>query len=217
MTASSDRVVQLTDDQRLLVARAAARLAAEFDGTFNVQTIERYLASSQEALQSSARFTMWLPILIERLTRDRLRAVARLETDRPERPAVLFLCAHNAGRSKMAAAWMRTVAGDRVEVFSAGTDPGVEVNRVAAAAMAEVGVDIADELPQPWTDEIVRAVDVIVTMGCGDACPVHAGKRYEDWDLPDPSGQPLEVVRGIRDDIRTRVELLLADLERARA
>jgi arsenate reductase len=124
--------------------------------------------------------------------------------------AVLFLCVHNAGRSQMAAGWLRHLAGDRVRVYSGGSDPGTDTNPAAIAAMAEVGVDISRFRPQPWTDDIVRAVDVVVTMGCGDVCPVYPGKRYEDWELTDPAGQPIEVVRGVRDEIRARVETLIA-------
>jgi protein-tyrosine-phosphatase len=114
----------------------------------------------------------------------------------------------------MAAGWMRHLAGDTVDVFSGGSDPGLEVNAAAVEAMAEVGIDIATEYPKPWTDEIARAADVIVTMGCGDACPVVPGTRYEDWALTDPAGQPIDVVRGVRDDIETRVRGLLASLGR---
>ena len=128
---------------------------------------------------------------------------------------MLFLCVHNAGRSQMAAGWLRHLAGDTVDVFSGGSDPGAETNKVAVAAMAEVGIDIASEYPKPWTDEIARAADVIVSMGCGDACPIFPGKRYEDWELDDPSGQSIDVVRRIRDDIRTRVETLVASLQPA--
>jgi arsenate reductase (thioredoxin) len=128
------------------------------------------------------------------------------------KPAVLFLCVHNAGRSQMAAGWLRHLAGDTVDVFSGGSNPGEQVNPAAVEAMAEVGIDIAGAQPQPWTDEEVRAADVIVSMGCGDACPVYPGKRYEDWELRDPAGQPVEVVREVRDDIRARVEALLASL-----
>ena len=124
----------------------------------------------------------------------------------------MFLCVHNAGRSQMAAGWMRHLAGDQVEVFSGGSEPAVEVNAVAVEAMAERGIDISGEFPRPWADEIVRAADVVVTMGCGDACPVFPGKRYVDWELDDPSGQPIEVVRGIRDDLEARVQGLLAEL-----
>ena len=126
--------------------------------------------------------------------------------------AILFLCVHNAGRSQMAAGLMRHLAGDRVEVFSGGSEPAVEVNQVAVAAMAEVGIDLSTEIPQPWADEIVRAADVVVTMGCGDACPVYPGRRYLDWEVEDPAGQPIEVVRRIRDDLETRVRWLLAEL-----
>lgn len=132
-------------------------------------------------------------------------------------PAVLFLCVHNAGRSQMAAGWLRHLAGDAVEVFSGGSNPGPETNPGAVQAMREVGIDIAAELPKPWTEETVRAADVIVSMGCGDACPIIPGKRYEDWELTDPSGQPIEVVREVRDDIRARVEALITSLELAPA
>ena len=132
-----------------------------------------------------------------------------------DKPAVLFLCVHNAGRSQMAAGLMRHLAGDRVEVFSGDSDPGLETNAAAIASMAEIGIDIANEYPEPWTDEIARAADVIVTMGCGDACPIFPGKCYEDWEIDDPADRSLEVVRGIRDDLGRRVGALLARLELA--
>lgn len=210
---TDDARPDLTTEQVLLIRQAAERLRLEFDGTFNLETIERYIRDSQELLHSQAKFTMWLPVLIERLTRDRLRALTRLEVGTLDRPGVLFLCVHNAGRSQIAAGFLRHLAGGRVDVFSGGTEPAAETNAAAVAAMREVGIDISHELPQPWTDEIARAADVIVSMGCGDACPIHPGKRYEDWDIPDPSGRSLEEVREIRDDIRTRVEMLLATLE----
>jgi arsenate reductase (thioredoxin) len=134
----------------------------------------------------------------------------KLSTDRP---AVLFLCVHNAGRSQMAAGWLRAIAGDQVDVFSGGSDPGVEVNAAAIEAMNEVGIDISNEFPKPWTDEIARAADVIITMGCGDACPIFPGKRYEDWELQDPAGQTVAFVREVRDDIKQRVEALVASLQ----
>lgn len=202
-----------TVEQQLMIMQSATRLHDEFDGIFNVETIERYMNDSVDRLGASAKVTTWLPLLVERFTRDRLRALARLEVGDQDRPAVLFLCVHNAGRSQMAAGWLRHLAAGRVEVFSGGSDPGVETNSVAVTAMAEVGIDIAREYPKPWTDEIARAADVIVTMGCGDACPVFPGKRYEDWELTDPSGQPIDVVRAVRDDIRTRVEQLMASLD----
>ena len=124
-------------------------------------------------------------------------------------PTVLFLCVHNAGRSQMALGWFNHLAGDRAVAWSGGSEPGTEVNPSAVEAMAEVGIDITDEFPKPWTDEIVRAADVVITMGCGDACPVFPGKRYEDWVLEDPAGQGVEAVRPIRDEIGVRVRELL--------
>jgi protein-tyrosine-phosphatase len=128
-----------------------------------------------------------------------------------ERPVVLFVCVHNAGRSQMAAGLVKLRSGGRVEVRSAGSDPAEQVNPVAVQAMGELGVDMSEEFPKPLTDEAVRAADVVVTMGCGDACPVYPGKRYEDWVLDDPAGQDLDTVRRIRDEIDLRVQALVAD------
>ena len=135
-----------------------------------------------------------------------------MNSGRPDRPSVLFLCVHNAGRSQMAAGWLSRLAGDRIDVYSGGSEPADRVNPAAVAAMAEVGIDISHELPKPWTDDIVRAADVVVTMGCGDACPLFPGKRYEDWELDDPAGRDVEHVRPIRDEIKERVETLIASL-----
>lgn len=129
-----------------------------------------------------------------------------------DRPSVLFLCTHNAGRSQMAMGYFTHLAGDRASVFSGGSEPADEVNPAAIAAMAEVGIDIAHEQPQRWTDDIVEASDVVVTMGCGDTCPYFPGKRYENWDLADPAGLGVEAVRPIRDDIERRVRVLLSEL-----
>ena len=128
------------------------------------------------------------------------------------RPSVLFLCVHNAGRSQMGAGWMRHLAGDAVDVFSAGSEPADQVNPVAVAAMAERDVDISATRPQRWTDEMIQSADIVVTMGCGDECPVFPGRRYIDWDLDDPSGMPLKDVRLIRDDLEQRVRGLIAEL-----
>lgn len=128
------------------------------------------------------------------------------------KPAVLFVCVHNAGRSQMAAGFLRELGGDRIEVRSAGSAPGHQLNPTAAEAMAEVGIDIADQQPKVLTPDTVKASDVVITMGCGDACPIFPGKRYEDWDLEDPAGQGIETVRAIRDDIRARIETLLTSL-----
>ena len=125
---------------------------------------------------------------------------------------MLFLCVHNAGRSQMAAGWLNHLAGDRVDVYSGGSEPASDVNPAAIAAMAEVGIDITTEFPKPWTDEIVRAADVVVTMGCGDACPLFPGKRYEDWELDDPAGLDVAAVRPIRDEIRGQRGRVIADM-----
>ena len=131
---------------------------------------------------------------------------------RKEVPEVLFVCVHNAGRSQMAAAWVDKLADGRVRVRTAGSEPADQVNPVAVEAMAEVGVDLSKEFPKPLTDEAVREADVVITMGCGDACPIYPGKRYEDWELEDPAGKDLETVRRIRDQIEARVRKLLAEL-----
>lgn len=128
------------------------------------------------------------------------------------KPTVLFLCTHNAGRSQMALGYFNHLAGDRGVAWSGGSEPANEVNPSAVRVMAEVGIDITREFPKPWTDEIVRAADVVVTMGCGDACPFFPGKRYENWELPDPAGQGVDAVRPIRDDIEQRVRRLLDEL-----
>jgi protein-tyrosine-phosphatase len=127
-------------------------------------------------------------------------------------PTVLFLCVHNAGRSQMALGWFNHLANGRATAWSGGSEPGNEINPSAVNAMREVGIDITGEYPKPWTDEIVGAADVVITMGCGDTCPYFPGKRYEDWDLDDPAGQDLEAVRPIRDEIERRVRALLESL-----
>lgn len=129
-----------------------------------------------------------------------------------QQPSVLFVCVHNAGRSQMAAGWLRELAGDRVEVRSAGSMPADQINPVAVDAMREVGIDITAEQPKVLTTEAVQDSDVVITMGCGDACPFFPGKRYEDWKLDDPAGQGIESVRPIRDEIKGRIEALLAEL-----
>ncbi len=197
---------------RPLIRSVADRLRSEFDGVFATETIQRFMAESYESL-SGARVKGFVPLFVERYTRQRLRALARVEGKvTTDVPMVVFLCVHNAGRSQMAAGWMQHLAGDRVEVFSGGSDPASEVNPSAVAAMAEVGIDIATEFPKPWTDEVVRAADVIVTMGCGDACPVFPGKRYLDWEVDDPAGLEVESVRPIRDDIGQRVRELMSEM-----
>jgi arsenate reductase len=135
----------------------------------------------------------------------------------PERPQVLFVCVHNAGRSQMAAGLLRERAGDRVEVRSAGSEPADRLNPAVVEAMGELGIDISAQRPKGLEDGMVREADVVVTMGCGDACPIYPGKRYEDWELEDPSGKDLETVRRIRDEIGRRVDALIAELSRGAA
>jgi protein-tyrosine-phosphatase len=200
-------------EESQLIKSSAVRLQRDFDGIFGVETVERFMTDSFERL-GHARIRAYVPVMAERFTRDRLRAAARnagkITTDIP---TVLFLCVHNAGRSQMAAGWMRHLAGDRVDVLSGGSNPASQVNPAAVEAMAEAGIDIAGQFPRPWTDEIIGATDVVVTMGCGDACPVIPGKRYVDWELDDPAGKPVEAVRPVRDEIEQRVRALLSDLD----
>ena len=130
----------------------------------------------------------------------------------PAKPAVLFVCVHNAGRSQMAAGYLRALAGDRIDVFSAGSEPGDAINPAAVAVMAEDGIDLSRATPQILTTDAVSQADVVITMGCGDACPIFPGKRYEDWQLTDPAGQPVDVVRDVRDDIKARVQELIRSM-----
>ena len=210
------RMPSLPLDQQHLVRTVTARLEPEFAGTFGVETIGRFVVDSLEQLLPTATITAFLPLLAEKFARQRLRALGRLDGSLPSTvPGVLFLCVHNAGRSQMAAGWLRHLAGDQVVVWSGGSEPGAEVNPAAVAAMAEVDIDITTDFPKPWTDEIVRAAEVVVTMGCGDACPIFPGTRYEDWTIDDPAGRDLAAVRVIRDEIQRRVEALVASLELA--
>ncbi len=190
------------------------RLAAEFGDRYARDTIERMVASSYEQLAEGARVPTYLPLMTERFARDRLRALAKLEGHHADGlPTVLFLCVHNAGRSQMALGFLQAMAGDRVMGWSGGSEPGPSVNPAAVQAMAERGIDIAREYPKPWTDEIVRAADVVVTMGCGDECPYAPGARYVDWPLEDPAGQGVAAVRPIAAEIEQRVRDLLVELD----
>ena len=207
---------ELTVDQRLSLTTAARHLAREFDGVFGEETIELFLATSYDQFADRAKFNHFLPLMAERFARQRLKALAKIEGKATDGlPTVLFLCTHNAGRSQMAMGWFERLAGDRAVAWSGGSEPGLEVNPAAVEAMAEVGIDITNEFPKPWTEEIVRAADVVITMGCGDACPLYPGKRYEDWELEDPAGLDVAAVRPIRDEIRERVEHLIASLDLA--
>jgi arsenate reductase len=208
------RRIDLSIDQQLALTTAASNLARQFDGTFGMETIERFLHSSYDEFATRAAVKNYLPLLAERFARQRLRALAKVEGKHDDGvPVVLFLCTHNAGRSQMALGFFTHLAGDHAVAWSGGSDPAGRINPSAIAAMAERDIDISAEYPKPWTDEIVRAADVVVTMGCGDACPVFPGRRYEDWDIDDPAGKDVTDVRPIRDEIERRVRALLASLE----
>ncbi|WP_030483986.1 arsenate reductase ArsC [Nocardioides aequoreus] len=192
---------------------ATARLAEEFRGRYGSETIARLLRSSYDELLATASIVTYVPLLAERFTRERLQALARVDgLDRDHRPTVLFLCVHNAGRSQMALGFLRHLAGDGAVGWSGGSEPGARIDPLVVEAMGERGVDLAEEFPKPWTDETVRAADVVTTMGCGDACPVLPGKRYEEWELDDPAGLDLDSVRVVRDQLEQRVRRLLVDL-----
>jgi arsenate reductase len=194
------------------VRAIVARLSKQFEGIFSSETVERFVVESSEHL-ADAKVKGYVSLLTEKFAKQRLRACAQAEgAIVKEVPEVLFVCVHNAGRSQMAAGLLHRAAEGRVGVRSAGSMPTDDIHANVREAMAEIGLDLAHEFPKPLTDEVVKAADVVVTMGCGDACPVYPGKRYLDWELPDPAGKHLEEVRTIRDDIDSRVHKLLEEL-----
>ena len=200
-----------TPDAEPDLARIIDDLAERYRGTFSRETVDRYVAESHELLRANHP-----PQLLASRTAafaiTRLDALARAESTLHARPEVLFVCVENAGRSQLAAGILRQLAGDRVLVRTAGSAPADAVRGSIVTALDEIGVPLGGEFPKPLTDEAVRAADVVVTMGCGDACPVYPGRRYLDWELEDPVGKPLTAVREIRDDIEARVRALLAEL-----
>jgi protein-tyrosine-phosphatase len=193
--------------------RAAERLAQQFAGMVGEETVERVVFESYTALARTASVSTHLPALAEKFARDRLTALAQSRgyIAKPV-PEVLYVCVQNSGRSQMAAALTRHLAGDRVHVRSAGSQPGQGILPSVVAVLSELGIDVSEEFPKPLTDDVVRAADAVVTMGCGDACPLYPGKRYLDWELRDPADLTLEGVRAVRDDVKGRVEQLLAEL-----
>lgn len=200
-------------DQESALSAAAKRLASDFEGVYGIETIERFLRTSYDQLAEHATVLNHLPLLTERFAKQRLDALSRVEGKTHDgTPVVLFLCVHNAGRSQMALGFFQHYVGDRAIGWSGGSEPGGEVNPAAVAAMRERGIDISTEYPKPWTDEVVRAADVVITMGCGDACPVFPGKRYEEWELDDPAGWDVASIRPVRDEIDRRVLTLLDEL-----
>ncbi|MER7796581.1 metalloregulator ArsR/SmtB family transcription factor [Microbacterium sp. NPDC096154] len=192
--------------------RIAVDLALRFRGTFSAETVAQVVCESAELLSRGEAAPRHLASRTAAFTATRLEALARAQGERSDRPEVLFVCVQNAGRSQLAAAILRHLAGDRVTVRTAGSMPAADMRSTIVTALDEIGVPVAGEFPKPLTDEAVRAADVVITMGCGDACPVYPGRRYLDWELDDPAGLPLAEVRPIRDDIERRVRDLLAEL-----
>jgi arsenate reductase (thioredoxin) len=202
--------------ERMCLHSAARDLHTEFRGIFGTETIESLLFDSYGELATTATVTRWIVVGAERFARQRLQALAHAEsTAKNKKPAVLFLCVHNAGRSQMALGWFNHLAGDRAIAWSGGSEPVAGINPGVHEAMAEVAIDISREFSKPWTDEFVLAAEVVITMGCGDACPLLPGKHYEDWELDDPAGKTLEQIRPIRDEIRERLTNLIEKLTTA--
>lgn len=191
--------------------RLAADLTGTFAGVFSPETVERYVLESYAALLRTSKVTAHLASQTTRFATDRLTALAQakgaIESAVPE---ILFVCEQNAGRSQMAAVLTNHLGKGRVHVRSAGSSPTDAINPAVTEVMAELGLDMGQEFSKPLTDDVVQAADVVVTMGCGDACPIYPGKQYLDWELADPAGLPVDAVREIRDDIRSRVEAMLA-------
>jgi arsenate reductase len=212
MTENRETGLGLQDNTEIL-QRISARLADRFAGIFAAETVERYVFESYTALARTATITTCLPSTTEHFASDRLNALAKSKgAIAAEVPEVLFVCVQNAGRSQMAAVLLTVEAKGRIKVRSAGSLPAAELDRAVVTAMAEMGLYLTKDYPKPLTDDVVRASDVVITVGCGDSCPIYPGKRYEDWDLPDPADQSLQTVRDIRDQIHDKVKTLTASL-----
>ncbi|MET8768343.1 three-helix bundle dimerization domain-containing protein [Streptomyces sp. NPDC004658] len=208
MTASPPPVLP---DERL--ATGIARLAVRYRGHFSPETIQRLIIDSYERLAEHARIRTHLVVLAEHLATERLDALAHVQgSPGSGLPRVLFVCSHNAGRSQMAAALLAHRVNGNMVVSSAGTHPAAAVEPVVAQVLTEAGVDLTDAFPKPLTDEVVQAADIVITMGCGDACPIVPGRRYLDWPVTDPEGAPIAVVRSIRDGTDAHITQLLDSL-----
>ncbi|WP_104181382.1 low molecular weight phosphatase family protein [Arthrobacter sp. B0490] len=195
--------------------RISDELAAVFDGVFGPDMVERYVFESYAALARTAKIRTYLPIITRRFARDRLDALAHAQGKRPSGvPEVLFVCVQNAGRSQMAAALLRDLTQGSVNVRSAGSMPAEHLDENVVTAMHEIGLNLDEQFPKPLTDDVVRAADVVITMGCGDTCPIYPGKKYEDWNISDPAAMDLEGVRTVREVLRTRVDNLASQLVR---
>lgn len=213
-----DRVSELVSEpdaglaDEAVLDRISTDLAQRFAGTFAPETVDRYVRESHQMLAERSHLAQHLASATSQFAAERLDALAKVDVVGGETPEVLFVCVQNAGRSQLAAALLKHLAGDRVRVRTAGSEPARSVRATVVTALDEIGVPLGGEFPKPLTDEVVRAADVVVTMGCGDACPIYPGRRYLDWELDDPAGLPLSRVREIRDDIEVRVRELLATL-----
>ena len=189
------------------------RYANKYEGVFAHETVERVVYESYAALLRTAKNKQYLITLTEKFSGDRLRSLfVSQDESRKDKPEVLFVCVQNAGRSQMAMAFMNELSEGKVVVRSAGSMPASEVSAKAVEVMKEIGIELTEAFPKPLTDDVVRASDVVITMGCGDACPLYPGKRYLDWDLDDPAELELDQVRRVRDEIKARVEALLVEL-----
>ncbi|WP_418063020.1 arsenate reductase ArsC [Pimelobacter simplex] len=194
-------------------AKIIEDLTYQYDGVFSRPSIEAAVATAREDLEPTARISEFLPVLTQRFAEEQLRSAAQAEGRLAKAvPELLFVCVHNAGRSQMAAALAEALSGGRVHVRTAGSEPADQINPQVIEVLAERGIDLTEAYPKPLTDNVVRAADVIITMGCGDACPIYPGKRYEDWNVTDPAGATLDQVRSIREDLQTRVSNLLREL-----
>lgn len=201
-TASRDAYRMIVDD-----------LVYSYEGVFDLDEITDVVGDARRVLESGATITQFLPVLVAKQAREQLMAKAQVEGRRAKTvPELLFVCVHNAGRSQMAAALAEHLSAHRVHVRSAGSQPAGTINPVVVEVLRERGIGLTTAYPKPLTDSVLKAADVIVTMGCGDTCPYFPGKRYEDWDVADPAGQPIQVVREIRDDIQARITTLLRGL-----
>ncbi|HEX9514731.1 MAG TPA: arsenate reductase ArsC [Streptosporangiaceae bacterium] len=203
----------MTNATRIALRGAARDLHEQFRGIFGEETIEALVLSSYAELAATATVRNWLCVGAERFARQRLWALAHARIEAVGRvPSVLFLCVHNSGRSQMALGWFTHLAGDLALAWCGGSEPAVRVNPATLAAMAEAGIDISAEFAKPWTEEFLLAADVVVTMGCGDACPLLPGKRYEDWEIADPEGKTVDEIRITRDQIKHKVSGLIDSL-----
>ncbi|WP_130014251.1 arsenate reductase ArsC [Serinicoccus sediminis] len=188
-------------------------LTYSYEGTFSRESVQLAVDQARQQLETVSTIPTFLPVLVAKDARERLSAAAQAEGRLTKKvPELLFVCVHNAGRSQMAAALAEHLSNGRVHVRSAGSRPSQELNPLVVQVLAERGISLTEAYPKPLTDSVTRAADVIITMGCGDACPVYPGRRYEDWKVPDPDGADLDTVRDIRDDLQARVTALLRDV-----